>query len=41
MLGKKAPCNGISLDLKKPFDFQPITYSVPLSLFNSNVLNVE
>ena len=25
MLGKKAPCNGRSLDLNKPFNFQPIT----------------
>ena len=39
MLGKKAPCNGRKLDLNKPFDFQPIKYSVFLSFFNSNVLN--
>ena len=25
MLGKKAPCNGSSLDSGKPFDFRPIT----------------
>ena len=31
MLGKKAPCNGISLDSNKPYDFQEVTYSVPLS----------
>ena len=30
MLGKKAPCNGRSLDLNNPFDFQPIMYSVLL-----------
>ena len=40
MLGKKAPCNGVSLRLHIPFDFQPVTYSVPLSLFKANILNV-
>ena len=40
MSGKKAPCNGRSLDLKKAFDFQPVTYSVFLSFINSNVLTV-
>ena len=34
MLGKKAPCNGGSLDLSKPFDFQLITRSVALCSFN-------
>ena len=31
MLGKKAQCNGRSLDLNKPLDSQSITYSVFLS----------
>ena len=39
-LSKKAPCNAVSLELYKPFDFQPIIYSIPLSIFNSNTLNV-
>ena len=37
MSEKKALCNGISLDLKKAFDFQPVTYSVFLSFINSDV----
>ena len=39
-LGEKAPCNAISLELCKPFDFQPIIYSVHLSIFDSDTLNV-
>ena len=37
MLGKKTPCNGLSLKLYVPFDFQQVTYSVPLFDFNSNI----
>ena len=37
---QKAECNAISLELYTPFGFQPIIYSVPLSIFNSNILNV-
>ena len=40
MLGKTVPKNGRGLDSNKPSDFQPIAHSVPLSFFNSNVLNV-
>ena len=40
MLGSKAPCNAISLKLYIPLDFQPMIYSVPLSFFSSNTLNV-
>ena len=39
-LGKEALCNTISLELHESFDFQPITYSAPLPIFNSNTLNV-
>ena len=39
-LGKKAPCNAISLELHIPFYFQLIIYSVPLPFFDSNTLNV-
>ena len=38
MLGKKAPCNGLSLKLYIPFDFQQVTYSVLLFNFNSHIL---
>ena len=38
MLGKKAPCNGLSLKLYIPFDFQQVTYSVTLFNFNSHML---
>ena len=37
-LGAKAPCNALSLESNKPFDFQPIIYSVPLSILNSNIV---
>ena len=40
MLGKKAPCNGRSLDLYKRFDFQPITYLFVWFSFSYNVINV-
>ena len=40
MLCKKAVCNDIYLEVYTPFDFQPITYLVPLSYFDSNVLSV-
>ena len=36
MLGEKT--NGSSLDLKNPFDFEAIIYSLPLSSFKSNIL---
>ena len=39
MLGKKVPCGGRILDLCKTFHFKPITYSVLLLTFNSNILN--
>ena len=39
MLCKKAVCNGISVQAYTPFGFQPVTYLVPYSSFNSNVLN--
>ena len=34
MLFKKVVCNGLSLELNTPFDFQVRTWSVPF--FNSN-----
>ena len=40
MLSKKATFNAESLELYAPFDFQPITYSVPLSIFPYNTLVV-
>ena len=42
-LSEKAPCNAIILESYKKFDFQPIIYSVPLSMsiFNYNTLNVS
>ena len=36
MLCKKAVYNGLSLELYTPFDFQPISQSVPF-FFNSEV----
>ena len=39
MFCKKAVYNGICLEVYTTFDFQAITYSVPLSSFNSDVLN--
>ena len=32
MLDKKARSNGINLELYTPFDFQPVTHSVPCLL---------
>ena len=40
MLGKKVTCTAISLELYTPFDFQPVTYSVPLAIYKSNTLNI-
>ena len=31
MLGKRVPCNAITLELDTSFDFQPIIYSVHFS----------
>ena len=39
MLGNKAPCNGVSLELYTPFHFQSMKYLV-LSFFFFIVLNV-
>ena len=40
-LSEKVPCNAIILESYKTFDFQPKIYSVPLSIFNYNALNVS
>ena len=40
MLSKKATLNAESLELYPLSDFQPITYSIPLSTFYSNTSNV-
>ena len=40
MSRKKASCNVKSLELHTPSYLQPIIYSVTLSFFNSNILNV-
>ena len=40
ILGDKWLNNGLRLDFDNSLDFQAIIYSVPLSSFNSNVLNV-
>ena len=39
MLGKEAPCITRHLYFYKPFDLQPVTYSLLLTTFNSNVIN--
>ena len=39
-LGKKAPCNAVSLESYTPFDFQPVICLVLLSFFRSSTLNV-
>ena len=41
MLGKKASGNRSGLHSNKTQDFQPVTYLVPLYIFESNILNVD
>ena len=40
MLGETALKSSSSLDLISPFDFQAVKYSVRLSSFKSNILNI-
>ena len=40
MFCEKAVYNGVNLEVYTPFDFESITYSVPLPSFNSNVSRV-